>query len=367
MEQEIRFCNASDNTRLAFAKVGEGPPVVKVANWLSHLEYDWNSPVWKPWLEQWSRYHTLYRYDQRGCGLSDWDVDDFTMDALLGDLETVVDASDLEHFDLFGMSQGGSIAIRYAARHPERVNRLIIYGGYVRGQLRRDPTPEKREAVKVELELIKLGWGTENPAYRQVYSTLLIPEGTLEQFTWFNQLQLVSTSPQNAVELQKSFNQVDIQKLARTIQVPTLVLHAEKDANVPFDEGRITAAYIPDARFIPLASKNHILLKTEPAWMHFWDEYYHFLGIDIKASAAREEKVTTPVRDSILLELSPRERDILRLVAEGYQNTEIARKLVLSEKTVRNYISNVYTKLQINSRGEAIVLARKNGLVNDKG
>jgi DNA-binding CsgD family transcriptional regulator len=208
-----------------------------------------------------------------------------------------------------------------------------------------------------------LGWGTENPAYRQVYSTLLIPEGTLEQLAWFNQLQLVSTSPQNAMMLQESFNQVDVQKLAKTIQVPTLVLHAKNDANVPFEEGRIIAANIPAARFVPLASKNHVLLASEPAWPHFWGEFYRFLGIDIGAPA---EGIVLPVRDRLLLELSVREREVLRLVAEGYQNAEIAQKLVLSEKTVRNYISNIYAKLQINSRGEAIILARKSGLVDDK-
>ena len=168
--------------------------MVKVGNWMSHLEYDWNSPVWQPWLENWSRFHTFYRYDPRGCGLSDWNVSDFSFDALVGDLETIADAAGLEKFDLFAMSQGGSIAIAYAARHPERVNKLIVYGGYVRGSLLRSSTREQIELVEVELKLLKLSWGNENPAYRQVFTTLLIPKGTPEQFAWFNDLQLISTS-----------------------------------------------------------------------------------------------------------------------------------------------------------------------------
>jgi pimeloyl-ACP methyl ester carboxylesterase len=184
MAQEIRFCTASDNTRLAYAKVGQGPPLVKVGNWMSHLEYDWNSPVWEPWSAGWSRFHTFYRYDQRGCGLSDRDIADFSFDTLVGDLEAVVDEAGLEKFDLFAMSQGGSVAVAYTARHPERVSRLIIYGGYIRGRYYRKLNHEQFQAAEVKRKLLELSWGTENPAYRQVFTTFLIPEGAPEQFTW---------------------------------------------------------------------------------------------------------------------------------------------------------------------------------------
>ena len=364
MAQEIRFCTASDNTRLAYAKVGQGPPLVKVGNWMSHLEYDWNSPVWEPWLAGWSRFHTFYRYDQRGCGLSDRDIADFSFDTLVGDLEAVVDEAGLEKFDLFAMSQGGSVAIAYTARHPERVSRLIIYGGYVRGQYYRNLNPEQFQAVDVKRKLLELSWGTENPAYRQVFTTFLIPEGTPEQFTWFNNLQLVSTSPGNAVKLAQTFDKMDVRESAKKIKAPTLVLQAKDDATVTFEIGRETATYIPGACFVILESNNHVLLSTEPAWPHFWSEFYHFLGIETE-SVAREKQTPDMIYDRILRELSTRERDVLRLLAEGYQNKEIAKKLVLSEKTVRNYISNIYAKLQIKSRGEAIVLARKSGLVDD--
>jgi len=362
MEQEIRFCTASDNTRLAYAKVGQGPPLVKVGNWMSHLEYDWNSPVWQPWLENWSRFHTFYRYDPRGCGLSDWNVSDFSFDALVSDLETVVDAAELEQFELFSMSQGGCVSIAYTAKHPERVRRLILYGGYLQGGLSRNPTPEALEEIELRLNLLKLSWGSENPAYRQVFTMTLIPEGTPEQFAWFNNLQFISTSPANAMEVQRTFNRVDVREQAIAIKVPTLVIQAKHDTAVYFEEGRKTAAHIPGARFTILDSKNHVLMKNEPAWQYFWNEFYRFLGVDSQSSKAKKE---ASVEDKAWSELSARERDVLRLLAQGHNNLEISQKLVLSEKTVRNYVSNIYEKLQINSRGQAIVLARKLGLTAD--
>ena len=361
MNQEIRFCTAFDHTRLAYAKVGQGPPLMKVGNWMSHLEYDWNSPVWQPWLEGWSRFHTFYRYDPRGCGLSDWNVSDFSFDALVSDLETVADAAGLEQFDLFAMSQGGCVSIAYTAKHPERVRRLIIYGGYLQACLSGNPTPEVVEEAEVRLKLLKLSWGSEKPEYRQVFTMSLIPEGTSEQFAWFNNLQFVSTSPANAMEVQRSFNLVDVREQAKMINVPTMVIQGKHDSAVPFESGRQTAAHIPNARFVVLDSKNHVLMRTEPAWNYFWDEFYGFLEV--------RSVLTTPkvsAEDKVWLELSARERDVLRLLAQGYNNQEISQHLVLSEKTVRNYVSNIYEKLQIKGRGEAIVLARRVGLVKEK-
>jgi len=365
MNQEIRFCTASDHTRLAYAKAGQGPPLVKAAHWLSHLEYDWNSPICQPWLENWSRRHTLYRYDQRGCGLSDWQVSDFSFDRLVGDLETVVDAAGLEKFDLFGMSQGASLAIAYTSRHPDRVGRLIIYTGYVQGSLSGNPAPEVLEEVETLLKILKLGWGDENLAYRQVFTTFLIPGGTPEQFAWLNNLELVSTSPENAVKLQRTFIMVDVRELAKTISVPTMVIQAKHDTAVFFEQGRQTATHIPGARFVVLDSKNHILMRNEPAWFYFWNEFYRFLGIEAEF-VVQAGKTASSTEEKILLELSTRERDVLRLLGSGLNNVQIARKLSLSEKNIRNYISNIYAKLQIHSRGEAIVIARKSGLLDHK-
>jgi DNA-binding CsgD family transcriptional regulator len=212
----------------------------------------------------------------------------------------------------------------------------------------------------VQLKLLKLSWGNENPAYRQVFTTFLLPEGTPEQFTWFNNLQLISTSPTNAMEMERSYNHVDVRELAKTIKVPTMVMHAKNDAAVSFKWGREVAAYIPGARFAILDGKNHVLMQTEPAWNYFWNEFYGFLGIepDAKARLSAEDKVWS--------KLSAREREVMRLLAEGHSNAEIARRLMLSEKTVHNYVSNIYEKLEIGSRGEAIVLARKLGLTADQ-
>lgn len=364
VRQEIRFCTTEDGTRLAFARAGKGTAVVKVGNWLSNLEHDWESPVWRPWLEGWCRFQMLYRYDPRGCGLSDRDVQDLSFEKLVTDLEAVVDATGLDQFELLGMSQGSCIAIAYAARHPERVRRLVVYGGYARGQMARASAPAQLAAAELELKLLGLSWGIDNPAYRQVLSTLLIPEGSPEQLAWFNELQRLSTSQDNAVRLQRAFNGVDVREAAALIRAPALVFHSKQDAAVPFEEGRSISALIPGARFVPLDSRNHVLLAGEPAWSRMWQEYYSFLGVDA-ADIAYGLQVHDAA-DGILSQLSKRERDILRLLAEGDRNAEIARKLVLSEKTVRNHISTIYAKLHVQSRGEAIVLARKSGLMHDQ-
>lgn len=359
MEQEIRFCTTPDGVRIAIAISGNGPPLVKAANWLSHLEFDWQSPVWRHWLQGLTKHHTLIRYDERGCGLSDWDVNDFSLAAWVSDLETVVDTVGLDSFPLLGISQGGAVAIEYALRHPERVSHLILYGAFARGALRRHDSSTDPEERRTLLSLIKLGWGRENPAFRQVFTTLFIPEGTPEQQSWFNKLQRVSTSPENAVRFAGGFAQIDVTENAKKITAPTLVLHSKGEANIPFEEGRLLAAMISGARLIPLDSNNHILLETEPAWTRFLAEFYSFLGIT-DAAAARPARAQLPL-SAPYSELTMRELDVLELLARGYRNAEIAKELVLSPKTVRNYVSRILGKLGLHSRGEAIVIAKKWG------
>jgi DNA-binding SARP family transcriptional activator/pimeloyl-ACP methyl ester carboxylesterase len=277
-EQQIRFCAAPDGVQIAYATVGAGPMLVKAANWLSHLEFDWDSPVWRHWLAGLSAHHTLVRYDERGCGLSDWDVDEFSLDAWVGDLETVVDRLGLERFPLLGISQGGAVAVAYAVRHPEKVSRLILYGSYARGWWKRNISPEEREETETLLTLTKLGWGRSNPMFRQVFTTSFIPEATIEQIHWFNDLQRKSTSPKNAVKFLHAFYEIDVSDLARQVTAPTLVLHAREDGRVPFAAGRELAGLIPGARFVPLESRNHILLESEPAWRRFLADVARFLG-----------------------------------------------------------------------------------------
>jgi DNA-binding SARP family transcriptional activator/alpha-beta hydrolase superfamily lysophospholipase len=277
--QTIRFCTAPDGVRLAYATTGQGPVLVKAANWLSHLEYDWENPVWRHWLAGLARHNTLVRYDERGCGLSDWDVDDFTLDSWVLDLEAVVDALSLERFPLLGISQGAAIAVEYALRHPEKVSRLILYGGYIRGRYHRNLTPEQLVEQEVLIQMIKIGWGKEHPAFRQVFSTLFLPEGTPEQLHAFNELQRVSTSPEIAARIVHGFQEINVVERARQITQPTLVLHARGDLRIPFEEGRLMAATIPNARLVTLESNNHILLEDEPAWKRFLEEVDAFLSV----------------------------------------------------------------------------------------
>jgi len=276
IKQAIRFCSTEDGKRISYATSGSGPPLVKTANWLSHLEFDWRSPVWRHWLEALSADHTLVRYDPGGCGLSDWDVDQISFDSWLRELEAVVAAARLDRFPLLGISQGGAIAIAYAVLYPERVTHLILYGAYARGKFKRDPSEQGKEELALA-QLVKLGWGKDNPAFRQVFTTLFIPEGTAEQHKWFNDLQRVSMSPDNAAKFIQALGEIDVEELLPQVRVPTLVLHAENDARVSFNEGRLLASQIPDAIFVPLSGNNHILLEDEPAWPQFLAAVRDFL------------------------------------------------------------------------------------------
>jgi pimeloyl-ACP methyl ester carboxylesterase len=277
LEQEIRFCTARDGVRIAYAVVGRGPPLVKAANWLSHVEFDWDSPMWRHWWAGLARHHRLIRYDERGCGLSDWDAQDMSLDAWVGDLEAVVDAAALDRFALLGVSQGGAIAIAYAVRHPEKVTHLVLHGAYSRGRKLRD-SREQVDMADLEVNMVRLGWGKENPAFRQVFSTMFFPEASPEQLRWFNELQRLSASPENAARIMEAFRTLDVRDLAPQVTCPTLVLHSRRDVRVPFEEGRLLASLIPGARFVPLDSKNHIPLEHEPAWQEFLRAVWGFLG-----------------------------------------------------------------------------------------
>jgi pimeloyl-ACP methyl ester carboxylesterase/DNA-binding winged helix-turn-helix (wHTH) protein len=276
-EQRIRFCTTGDGTRIAFATSGAGPPLVKPANWMTHLEFDWESPVWRHWLRELSREHTLVRYDERGCGLSDRDVADLSFDAWVRDLETVVDTMELERFPLLGISQGCAVAIAYAVRHPERVTKLVLYGGYAEGAYRRAHTPEERAEAEVVMRQLPLGWGRDNPAFRLFFAAAFIPQGSPEQMRWFSELQRISTTPEIASRLRDTAATIDVTALAPLVRAPTLVVHADGDAATPFDQGRLLAALVPGARFVSLESRNHILLEEEPAWERFRLEVGRFL------------------------------------------------------------------------------------------
>jgi pimeloyl-ACP methyl ester carboxylesterase len=263
--------------RIAFASAGAGPAIVKAANWLSHVEYDWDSPIWQHLMGLLTEQHTLVRYDERGNGLSDLDAADVSFDAFVDDLEAVIDASGVDRFPLIGISQGCPVAIAYAVRHPERVAALILHGGYAQGWNMRGDREEiiAREAM---LTLIRIGWGRPHAAFRQMFTMLFFPEGTPEQIDWFNELQRICTTPDNAVRLLRSAADIDVIDLLPQVRVPTLVTHCNGDLAVPFSEGRTLATRIPGARFVQLDSRNHLMLEHEPAWTRFVAEVREFLG-----------------------------------------------------------------------------------------
>ena len=351
LTQAIRFCTSQDGVRIAYATTGQGPALVSAAHFLTHIEFDLQSPVWRPWLAELSRDRLLLRYDGRGCGLSDRDATPLSLDAWVADLEAVVDAAGLARFALFGCSQGCAISIAYADRHPERVSCLVMLGGYARGPMKRDPTPAQIQEARLLLDIVELGWGRDNPAFRQVFTSLFIPEGTPEQMRWFNELERLSTSPAHAARSIAAFGQIDVSEAATRIACPTLVLHARGDARVPFEEGRHVAALIPGARFVPLESRNHVLLEHEPAFARCFDEVHAFLDAH---DPPTKHQPAFP-------RLTPRERELLDLLARGFDNLQIAAHLGLTEKTVRNKVSAVFDKLEVATRAQAIVAAREAG------
>ena len=349
LRQRIRYVQASDGARLAWAESGEGPVVVKAANWLTHLEYEWESPLWKHWLQFFSGNFRFIRYDERGCGLSEWQGGDLTVERWVSDLETVVDAARPDGpVTLLGISQGAAACIGYAIRHPDRVARMILYGGYARGAYRRG-TPETQATYRAIVDLARVAWGSDNPAFRQVFTSRFVPGASAEQLRWFNDLCQKTTTGEIAARLLDTRGAMDFESLLGEVQTPTLVLHARDDAVIPVAEGRLLAGKIAGAEFVELDSRNHILLAEEPAWRRFQDAVLAF----VRPKEAAEAEVFAA--------LSVRERQVLALMGEGLSNTRIAGRLRISEKTVRNHASNIFDKLGVWSRAQAIVFARDRG------
>ena len=338
--QRVRFCTARDGVHIAYAVHGTGPPLVVAACWLSHLQYDWQSPVWRHFLEDLGKVATIIRYDERGFGLSDRDVREHSLEARISDLEAVVEHAGVERFALMGMSQGGPVTISYAHRHPERVTRLVFYGSYAAAL--QDPTPEQLEMQAAFEQLIKVGWARPDSEFRRVFTSMMIPEATAEQMSWLDELQRVSTSTEIAVLSRRQRMEASAVDLLPDLQAPTLVLHGRGDRMVEFAEGRLLASGIEGARFVPLETSNHIVLGDEPAWRVFVDEVTTFLEPDRHQAGA-------PVVDVASL-LSSRELDVLKLAARGHSNDEIAAELFLSARTVERHLQNAYAKLGVSGK-----------------
>jgi pimeloyl-ACP methyl ester carboxylesterase/DNA-binding CsgD family transcriptional regulator len=356
--QELRFVTAPDGVRIAYARQGQGPPLVRAAHWLSHLEFDWQSPVWREFLTELATDRTLIRYDERGTGLSDRDVADLSFEAMVGDLEVVVDTIGLERFTLLGMSQGGAIGIAYAVKHPERVSALVLCGAYARGHEHRLRPAGQREDAEIMLRLIRAGWGTPDPKFRRVFASMFLPDGSPEQYEAFDALQRTSASPEIAYRLRSMFGQIDVTELCPQVSVPTLVMHVRDDGVVPFEEGRLLASLIPGARFVPLEGRGHILLPGHPATQRFFAELDAFLAdLEVGRPPLASERGVGP--DAALDALSARERDVMAMVVEGRTNQQIAAALFLSPRTVERHLSNVYTKLGLEGKAARAAAAAR--------
>jgi pimeloyl-ACP methyl ester carboxylesterase/DNA-binding CsgD family transcriptional regulator len=351
MKQAARFLTTGDGVSLAWAASGRGMPLIKAANWLTDLEYDWESPVWRHWTEFLSGHFRYIRYDERGCGLTDRAVGDLSFPRWVEDLEAVIAAAGPDTpFALLGISQGASVAIDYAVRHPQNVSHLIIYGGYAVGARHFDDEAYTRTYEAMQ-ELVRVGWHQDNPVFRQVFTSRFIPRGTEEQVAWFNELCRHTSTPEIVHRLFAVRAEIDVRHLLKRVKVPTLVVHAADDGVIPLQQGKKLAGQIPGAEFVQVDSPNHILLEDEPAWGDFRDAVLRFTGHDRHADAA-----------GLLDTLTRREREILGLLKAGQTNAGIGWQLGISEKTVRNHVSKLYEKLHVHSRSEAIALAYQHDL-----
>jgi len=354
MQQPIRYLTTRDGVRLAWTASGAGMPLLKAANWLTHLQYDIESPVWRHWTRFLAEHFRFVRYDERGCGMTEWKVENVSVPLWVDDLEAVAEAAlPAGPMALLGISQGAAISIEYAVRHPERVSHLILYGGYAAGWLKHT-NPDTLRIYNAMVELIRFGWGSDNPTFRQVFTSRFAPGASAEQLDWFNELCRRTTKAEVAAHLMRARGEVDVRELLPKVSVPTLVLHAVHDEITPLGMGRQLAAEIPGAQFVQLESRNHVLLEHEPAWAHFKQAVLEFTGRGAEADGGAR-----------FAALSPRERELLGALVAGRSNIEIAANLAISDKTVRNMLTRIFDKLGVRSRAQAIVLARDHGFRHD--
>jgi len=347
--QQIRFCRSRDGTRIAYATCGEGPPLVRAGHTFSHLELEWDCLAWRHWLELFSESHTLVRYDMRGTGLSDRDCAEFGFERHVEDFAAVAAAAGHERFDIVGMTGGSGLGVVHAARNPGQVGRLFVYAGYVRGRQARAEKAEQREETELLLKLIEVGWGQDNPLFRQLFTYQFMPDGTPEHLRSINELMRHSASASAAARLLRGFFNSDIGEEAARIGCPTRVLHSRDDHRIPFEQGRALAALIPGAGFTPIDSRNNVLRKDEAGWSVVQREFHEFFARRSAAPGASIEGLTA------------RESSVLEVLAQGLDTEAMAVRLGMSEKTLRNHLSTIFGKLGVSNRSQAILHARARG------
>jgi pimeloyl-ACP methyl ester carboxylesterase/DNA-binding CsgD family transcriptional regulator len=346
--QQIRFCTSRDGTRLAYATCGKGPPLLWIGHWIRHIKFDWESPVWRPWLMLLTRRHQVIRYDWRGCGLSDREGVTFSLGKHIEDLEAVVEAARLDRFILFASAAGAMVSMAFCVQHSSKVSHLLLYGSQTRGPVARGLAYDRATETHTNFRMIELGWDDNRPAYGQFFTTLHMPDASAERLRSYNELLRLTASPATTISLLRAFFEADVLEFVPKVRCPTLVMHARQDAIIPFEEGRLVASLIPGAHFVPLESRNHILQEDEPAWQQFVEALQDFLPPAGSAALSLDE-------------LTAREREVLEVIAQGLDNAGIAARLKISEKTARNHVSLIFSKLGVNSRAEVIVLAREAG------
>jgi len=347
-DDEVRFCESHDGIRIAYAIAGEGPPVILLPSWLTHLEFQRRSVAWQPFLSALSSRYRLIRYDPRGCGLSDRNVADLRFDTWVRDLDALVSHLGLRSFALIGVCQGGAVALEYAARTPGRVSHLVLYGTYARGRDKRGDIPLEAEKARVLLDMIRVGWGSEDHAFAIAFAQQFQPAGAEGHLRSWCELQRRAATPEAAVAMTRIMFDIDIRSALWVVGCPTLVAHANRDAVVPLEEGRLLARSIRGARFLELDSANHFMRPDEPAWSRFVEALYAFLPKPPQEAGAWGE-------------LTAREREVLDQVAQGLDNRQISARFGISEKTVRNHVSHVLATLGMKNRSQLIVAAREAG------
>lgn len=351
VRQDIRFCQNSDGTQLAMALYGSGPPLVKAATWLTHIERDPTSAFSQHWIGEFSRRHTYVTYDARGCGLSSRKALDISLEAWVRDLETVVDSLGLQTFPLLGISQGAAIATAYAARHPERVSRLILFGGFATSYFTTgNPDPKIAQEAETLLKIVEVGWGQGSPAFRRVFVSKFMPNASVEQQQDFDEYQHLTATPDMAARCLRAMFSIDVKAAARQVACPTLVFHSRGDQMILFDQGRKLASLIPNAKFVPVDSENHFPFEDEPCWPTIVQELRDFLG-EAAEQAAPSARLTG------------RQLEVLRRVAAGRTDKQIARELDLSPRTVEMHVAGAMKTLTCATRAEAVHRATQAGLL----